>query len=226
MTQLLALDMPRNELEELNKASDLMAELVAGGYRATGRPFYNHLIGVASLTALETQDVKLISAALLHSSYEFGRFPGWLLPPMLNKRRKIVARYVGEETEQIVHSYYMADWRALLDPQKLPALSETERNLILLKLADMLEDFMEERGPIATHKNALWPFIKMDDPAAYIIGISTGIGAEKIASGFREVSTRSPQRIIERNRDRTYFHTPLRSVLPYFIKSTLQRRRT
>lgn len=202
-----------------------MAELVAGGYRATGRPFYNHLIGVASLIALETRDVKLLSAALLHSSYEFGRFPGWLLPPRLSKRRKFIARQVGEEIEGIVHFYHTASWREILDPQKLPGLSEPEKSLVLLKLADMLEDFIEEKGPISTRKNAFWQLTKMDDPVDYLIRVSTGIGAEKIAAGFKEVSTRSPQVIVERNRDRTYFLTSMKTVFPYYIRAALRWRR-
>ncbi len=202
-----------------------MGELSAGGYRATGRPFYNHLIGVASITAMETRDVDLISAALLHSSYEFGRFSGWLFPPRLKTRREIVANRVGSHIETIIYRYHTADWRHYLDTEKTPLLSADEKNILLLKLSDMLEDFIEEKGPIGTQKNALWPLPKTDNSVDQIIRISDGIGAEKISTAFKELSAQPARVMIERATSKTFFYAPLRSVIPYHIKSALRRLR-
>lgn len=202
-----------------------MGELTAGGYRATGRPFYNHLIGVASITAMETHEIDLIIAALLHSIYELGRFPGWLLPPRLKARRELVANRIGNLTETIIYRYHTADWQYYLNAENIPSLSPEEKNILLLKLADMLEDFIEETGPIATQKDALWPLSKLDDPISHIIRISDGINTENITSYFKYTARQPADKLIERTASMTYFHAPMRLILPYRIKAALRRLR-
>ena len=200
-----------------------MGELSAGGYRATGRPFYNHLIGVASLTAMESRDIKLISAAMLHSVYELGRFPGWLLPPGRNRRRRILTARAGADIEEIVYAFHAVNWRQMLYLKDLSGLSDKEKSLLLLKLADILEDLLEEKGPVGTRKIALWPLHKMDNPLDHLIRLSNEIGAEKFASIFASVGNQKPVKIIEKSAERTYFYTPLNSVLPYALKAQLKQ---
>jgi hypothetical protein len=202
-----------------------MAELVAGGYRATGRPFYNHMIGVASLTALDSRDINLISAALLHSIYELGRFPGWPFPPNLQRRRKLVVARVGVDVEGLVDGFHRADWRQYLAPQDLSAISDRERSLLLLKLADILEDLFEEMGPVSTGKVTLWPFHKLDTPLDHLCRLSSGIGAENLAALFMRAGQLGTSKIIRKSTSRTYYHTPLNSVLPHALKAQLKRLR-
>lgn len=216
---------PKDELKALNSACDLMGELLAGGYRATGRPFYCHMIGVASLTAMESRDIKLISAAILHSIYELGRFPCWPLPPTLSSRRQMVTARVGADIEKLVYSFYSADWRQKLDPHNLPDIPDPEKDLLLLKIADILEDLLEDNSPIATGKIVFWPLHKLDDPIDHLIQVSNGIGAKKLASLFARFGRLKPAKIIKKSTEKSYFHTPLNSVLPYAFKTQLKRLR-
>src|SRR5262249_52556405 len=68
---------PAEELLGARRAYDLAARLFAGQYRATGKPFVAHLVGVASIVARLGERQAVVVAALLHAAYDQGAFPGW-----------------------------------------------------------------------------------------------------------------------------------------------------
>ncbi|MCF8467524.1 MAG: hypothetical protein K9G33_09000 [Sneathiella sp.] len=209
----------QEDLEKISDACDFMGELAAGGYRATGRPFYNHLIGAASIIARETSDISLICAELLHSSYDFGRFARWIFPPTFAQKRKVIARRAGPEVERYIYLYHEANWPQVLSPENIEEYSPEKKSVILMRVADMLEDFIEDKGPIRANKISLWPLNDIANPVELLARVSEKIGARWIAEQYRQLSQKPARKILQRSNSITYFITPWKFKIPAFLRS-------
>lgn len=131
------------ELVQARRAYDLVRDLLAGRYRASGRPFVAHAVRTASILLSHGARLEIVLTGLLHFAYgdgDFGDGERGITPA----RRKELRRVAGDEVEQRVAAYTRLEW----DPRRGPvrpfeSLEPLERDAILVKLADRLEDHIE-----------------------------------------------------------------------------------
>jgi len=121
---------------------EFASTLFAGHARATGKPFLAHLVGTASVLVSLRAAPEIVAAGLLHAAYEQGDFglTRW------RDRRQKVKRAIGNGAEDLVHQYQELGWRpqTIDDVRKrLTELSPLERTLVLLRLANELDDNLD-----------------------------------------------------------------------------------
>ena len=144
--QLLELDYSIDDINTLMRVYELAVPMFSAQYRASGKPFINHLVGTASVLASRRAPTTLLVAALLHAAYmtgDFGFHPG---RRQSRRRRTHVRELVGEEAENLIALYDTMTWRAAqigaLRQGYKEAASDT-RDAVLLRLANVYEDFMD-----------------------------------------------------------------------------------
>ncbi len=178
-------------------------EFSAAAYRATGRPFYNHLVGVGSITARETDNPAVIGAAVIHGMYELGKLPRWIFRPSTEKARKIIQERVGSEIEELAYSYSQTGNDTIMDPHR--NRTELESKVLLTRLADILENLAEKRSFLGTQK------IVDFDPAAYpgcdetFKTLATQLGADWISKAYSHVAGKQIEPVIVTDKSRTYY---------------------
>jgi hypothetical protein len=113
-----------------------------GLYRGSGKPFVCHLVGVASIVSHCAASPMLISAALLHASYQERVYRD--LPGGLNACRLDIEKRFGGECDRLVQGYQQlerdeSNRASRRTPPEIPLDPQIE----LLALADQLEDLVD-----------------------------------------------------------------------------------
>lgn len=143
--QLAERDYSASDQQYLAAAYRLAADLFSGQYRGSGKPFVAHLVGTASILARTNASTPVIAAGLLHAAYEQGDFGLGLLGRHPDKRDEL-RQTLGVEAEQYVESYFKLRWTDDVIA-KLAAkganLSMPEQRVILIRLANELEDYLD-----------------------------------------------------------------------------------
>jgi hypothetical protein len=114
----------------------------AGNYRPNNKPFLMHLVGVASILVNVRQPADVIAAGLLHSAYlglgKKGR--------VHRIHRKWIAESVGQKVEHLIYDYSNRPWSVedfSVPGEDLQALKLEDRQLYLIKFADIHEEFLD-----------------------------------------------------------------------------------
>lgn len=140
--QMLAAGFSTEDVELTSKAHELAVRLLHGLFRPEGEHFVTHLVGTASILVRYEARLPIVLAGLLHAVYDFGEFGG-LRRGFTPRRRKLVRDVVGDETEGIVHRYTCYPWTMPVVeslPGRITELSQEERELVLMRLANELEE--------------------------------------------------------------------------------------
>jgi hypothetical protein len=137
---------PGSDLAQVRRAYELAMELFTTLYRPSGKSNLEHLVGTASILGRLRVPIDLLGAALLHPAYSYGDFGG-LAAGISRRKRGIVRRAVGAEAEAHVARYItirssLASVSAL--HAAFPALDRIGRNVALIRLADVLEDHLDQ----------------------------------------------------------------------------------
>jgi (p)ppGpp synthase/HD superfamily hydrolase len=115
----------------------------AGYYRPNNKPFLMHLVGVASILVNARQPAEVIAAGLLHSAYlGLGRKGS----KVDRTHRKPIADSLGQRVEQLVYAYSNRHWSVedFHDLEgRLQSLTIDDRQLYLIKFADIHEEFLD-----------------------------------------------------------------------------------
>ena len=142
--QLFEADHSTAQLETLARAHDLAVSLLYSLFRPEGEPFVTHLIGTASILVRYRAPFPVVLAGLLHAAYDFGEFGG-LRRGITPARRRRVRAIVGDEAETVIYRYTRFAWNSQVMeslPRLLPGMSENDRNIVLMRLANELEEGM------------------------------------------------------------------------------------
>lgn len=133
------------DIERIHNTYNLAVELFAGRFRANGKSFLAHLVGTASILSANDAAPIVVTAGLLHAAYPQGSFLD-PRPGMRSTKRSRVRTAVGPEVENLVAKYATFSWnRSSISSLLAQAefLDATQRDLVLLRLANELEDHLD-----------------------------------------------------------------------------------
>ncbi len=153
--QLEAAGYDERDIVLVNDAYELAVKLFCGQFRSSGKPFLAHLVGTASVLVAGNAPGKVVAAGLLHAAYASGEW-GDGRGKALNQERRQVLRALDEEVEELVRHYSELRWDAASIPslhERLHTLSDAERTVVLLRLANLMEDFLD-LGMAYSHKSS------------------------------------------------------------------------
>jgi (p)ppGpp synthase/HD superfamily hydrolase len=127
------------------RAYEVAVSLFTGQFRPNGKPFLAHLVGTASILATHGAPIPVVAAGLLHAAYLQGEFGDGRATIIAARRRKL-CQAVGDEVEKIIAGYTWFAWndQALIAMQdNLDMLIPEQRDLVLIRLANALEDHLD-----------------------------------------------------------------------------------
>jgi (p)ppGpp synthase/HD superfamily hydrolase len=119
--------------------------LFAGRFRPSGKTFIAHLVGTASILSSLRVPIEVVAAGLLHAAYIYGDF-GDEDRGISEAKREQLRGVVGRRIEEYVDRYTIQPWNektisAICD--SLDALSPIDRDVLLMRLANELEDHLD-----------------------------------------------------------------------------------
>lgn len=183
--QLVAAGYPGDVIVAVREAYRLAVRLFAGQWRAEGRPFVCHLVGVASVLAGIGAERETIVGGLLHSAYSHGDF-GLGMGRVRRTSRAEVSRIVGDEAERLVNGYAGLCWNPgvvaawIADPA---SLDRDVRRLVTIRLANALDDALDEGLSLAAREARKEGDVSVDAMAT----LAQALGLAELASALRDV---------------------------------------
>lgn len=217
------------DLKAVHDAYELATRLFTGKFRGSGKPLICHLVGTASVLCALRADARLLAAAVLHAAYFFGEF-GDGRGGMTPDRRALVREVVGAEAEDLLARYHMMDWRpstANALSVRREALSPGERDVLLIRLANELEDHLD-LGVLFCHNASQ----RKDIIAASLhlcIQLAERIGEPLLAGElqrvFEEVETSEVPEALRHPQDYTYLLAPasMMSRPAVYVRAVMDR---
>ncbi|MGH7829580.1 MAG: SMP-30/gluconolactonase/LRE family protein, partial [Candidatus Binatia bacterium] len=133
------------DLDLVRDAYESAMTLFSGRFQPSGKSFIAHVVGTASILASLRLPAPVVAASLLHAVYVQGDFGNSRRGISIKKRREIT-RIVGEEAEGYVARFPAIHWGSetmRLARDNPEALTPTDRNVVLIKLADYLEHLLD-----------------------------------------------------------------------------------
>jgi (p)ppGpp synthase/HD superfamily hydrolase len=143
--QLRQLGLGPSEIGNVSEAYRFAMPLFSGRFRASGKTFFAHLVGTASVVASFRRDVSLVTAGLLHAAYTHGDF-GDGTHGLRDDKRALVQAMVGARSEEYIASYTALRWSFESIPQlpaKIDSLNELSRDVVALRLANELDEYLD-----------------------------------------------------------------------------------
>lgn len=213
------------DLALLRRAYDLTMRLTTASFRASGKPLLAHLVGTASILASLGQPIAVVTAGLLHASYALGDFGDGRYGITQAKRAR-VRRAVGDVVEDLVARYTTFDWNKNTIPrirQKVDSVTATEREVLVIRLANELEDHLDYGvlycGNGAERREYIRAPLNQSVDMARELGLSEL--AEELDRTFQEALATEVPLALQNPHDYTYVQPP-ESLAP---KPTVVARR-
>jgi hypothetical protein len=133
-------------LNQVHAAYSFAAKQCATLFRGSGKPFSCHLVGVASLCAVEGATIKTIVAALLHAIYQ--PRVGFAESVEFQAQRHAIAQQFGSDSELLTFACFIASYDATAHggkpaPKHHDLSLEQSRSVKMILLADSLEDALD-----------------------------------------------------------------------------------
>ena len=144
-TQLRRAGYTEEQLRMVRAGYDLAMQLFTASFRGSGKPLLAHLVGTASILASVNQTPDVVAAGLLHAAYALGDFGDGRFGITESKRER-VRQAIGARVEDLVARYTMFDWNRNTIPSirnRVDALSPIERDVLVIRLANELEDHLD-----------------------------------------------------------------------------------
>src|SRR5438552_14984862 len=107
-----------DDITLISNAYRFSLPLFSGRFRVSGKTFFAHLIGTASVLASLDRDATLVAAGLLHAAYTHGDFGDGGRGVTDDKRAQVRAP-VGNRVEDYVARYAGLRW----DAESIPAIA-------------------------------------------------------------------------------------------------------
>ena len=133
------------ELSCIVNAYQLAMRLFTGRVQVCGKTFIAHVVGTASILGSLHLPAEIVAAGLIHNVYNNGDFGSGRTDVSAAKRKKI-SRAVDMGVEQYVYRFSSLGWNSQTIPiirDGLDALDATDRNVVLINLANDLEYLLD-----------------------------------------------------------------------------------
>lgn len=143
--QLQSAGYSKTEFELIRKTYEQARLLFSGRFQPSGKTFIAHVVGTSSILAMHTRKVELVAAGLLHNVYEHGDFADGRIAVSKSRRHRLT-RVVGCEIEDYLARFARLRWTPKSIPEhcaEAEKLSPVDREVVLLRLADHLEHFLD-----------------------------------------------------------------------------------
>ena len=188
-SQLIESGWTDRDVEFIHDIYREVVRLTYGTYRPNWKPFDSHLVGVASIVARDAADRVLVGTALAHTALTYGRFPPMVR--FMGKKETYLEGRIGSEVFMMMRRYLETDLGKVTAPG-YPA-THSEQAIIHLKLADLLDDLIDELAPVKTGKKL---FVALDDETGLenCARIAEAIGAEGLKAGFEALNSATRHR--------------------------------
>jgi (p)ppGpp synthase/HD superfamily hydrolase len=138
----------KDELGCIRNAYELAMCLFTGFFLASGRTQIAHVVGTASILGSTHLPAEVVTAGLIHNAYWTGDF-GDGRRGISEARRKQVIYAVGKDVEEYVYRFPALRWNSETIPvirDGLSALGPIDRDVLLIRLADQLEHYLDLGG--------------------------------------------------------------------------------
>ena len=204
------------ELETVVAAHELTTRLMTGQFRASGKTFIAHLVGTASILGSLHAPSPIVAAALLHAAYSAGDFGDDRLGASDAKRAQLRSA-VGDEVEDYVWRYHNLSWddqtvRTVADG--LDAMTGVERGVVLMRIANELEDFLDLGMLYCGNQKRAWTAASRR--SELMIGMARSLGypglADELHRAFDETAKAEiPRELLRRDARNASFLLPPQS---------------
>lgn len=163
LNQLIRQNRDETTLKRVYDAYDLAVDLYSGYFHGDGKPFVSHGVAIASTLASLNQPDDLLVAAVVHNIYGNGDFGDGAQNIVTPARQARVRAVVGKHVDDLLLRFRELRLRRSLDHimQEFDALSEDDRLVVLMDLADHYEKFLD--GALAYYGDCAW-IIEFDVP--------------------------------------------------------------
>jgi (p)ppGpp synthase/HD superfamily hydrolase len=189
-------------------AYEVALTLFPGTYRGSGKPFLAHLVGTASVLVSLHARLPVVVSGLLHAAYTQGEF-GNEWRGMSEAKRVELRRAVGEEIEDLVARYTRLAWHPSTIAQiraGLDAMTPIERDVLLVRLANELEDHLDLGIRYLADMPRRLAFMQTDLPAAVEMAERLGFPAlaKELSETFAEVAGAYVAPALQRRQQESY----------------------
>jgi len=133
------------ELSCVASAYQLAMSLFTGRVQVCGKTYIAHGVGTASILGSLHLPAEVVAAGLIHNVYQNGDFGSGRRGVSAAKRKEI-SRVVYMGVERYVYRFSSLEWNSQTIPiirDGLDALDATDRNVVLIKLANDLEYLLD-----------------------------------------------------------------------------------
>lgn len=212
--QLVDLGYSEADLATVARSYELSMNLFPGTYRGSGKPFLAHLAGTAGIVATLRARAALVATGLLHAAYTHGEFGnGWR--GVSDAKRARVRAAVGPEIEDLVARYTALRWTPASIPAiraRLDAMTALERDVLLVRLANELEDHLDLGILYLGDAPRRLRFMREDLPAAVEMARRLGHPglAESLTAAFDQIERAAISPVLRRS-DAESFRLPFAS---------------
>ena len=212
--QLVDLGYSEADLATVARSYELSMILFPGTYRGSGKPFLAHLVGTAGIVATLRARAGLVATGLLHAVYTHGEFGnGWR--GVSDAKRARVRAAVGPEIEDLVARYTALRWTPASIPAiraRLDAMTALERDVLLVRLANELEDHLDLGILYLGDARRRLRFMREDLPAAVEMARRLGHPglAESLTAAFDQIERAALSPVLRRS-DAESFRLPFAS---------------
>jgi (p)ppGpp synthase/HD superfamily hydrolase len=183
----------RDALALVHRTYDLGRTLVSGLHNGDGRPFVNHLVGLASLLHRYGQPPAVVTAGLVHSIYVHGDFGplrsfAWA--------RASMRRHVGEEVEALVYRFHLLPWNSQAIENHVAQASRydsLDRAGLVMRLANEVEHLIDGAALHRTNgeRYVAWRATRLPSFVALADTLDVPELARDLETTLREVPTLS-----------------------------------
>ena len=193
------------------KGYKLAMKLFSGRYRANGKPFLAHLVGTASILVTQNSPVSVVVAGLLHAAYAQGDF-GDRQHGITRAKQTYLTQVVGEEIEGLVARYTSFAWdeqAITIARSKLNELSQVERQILLIRLANSLEDELDLGMLYCRKRTHSSPEVHTYQILEIAFELGHSILAEQLAEALRRAEIANVPSILRSEKESSFTISPV-----------------
>lgn len=186
------------QIQDTFNAYKLTMSLFTGLFRSSGKTFIAHLVSTASILASLRVPTELVVAGLLHAAYTHGDF-GDGRGGISDSKREHVRGVIGGEAEDYIARYTVFSWNEKTISTVCNShehLSSIEQNILLMRLANELEDHLDL--DILYCRNVKQRQQYINSCGAYMLKIAENLGVSTLAAELTQVFRESTSTEIPR----------------------------